>query len=129
MLATAHLDHNPRNNRRRNLRALCQRCHLIHERPRHLRQRWITCRRRYAIGDLFLGLYAGVYFLAVATPGPGIAALVARVFAHGLKGVGPFILGFVVGDLIWLTVAATGLAVLAREFASVFVALRFAGAA
>ena len=58
VLATAHLDHNPRNNRRRNLRALCQRCHLIHDRPRHLRQRWITCRRRYAIGDLFLGLYA-----------------------------------------------------------------------
>jgi hypothetical protein len=58
VLATAHLDHNPRNNRRRNLRALCQRCHLIHDRPRHLRQRWITYRRRYAIGDLFLGLYA-----------------------------------------------------------------------
>ena len=58
VLATAHLDHNPRNNRRRNLRALCQRCHLIHDRPRHLRQRWITCRGRYALGDLFLGLYA-----------------------------------------------------------------------
>jgi hypothetical protein len=57
VLATAHLDHNPRNNRRRNLRALCQRCHLIHDRPRHLRQRWLTCRRRYAIGDLFLGRY------------------------------------------------------------------------
>lgn len=59
VLATAHLDGNPRNNnRRRNLRALCQRCHLIHDRPRHLRQRWITCRRRYALGDLFLGIYA-----------------------------------------------------------------------
>ncbi len=58
VLAAAHLDHNPRNNRRRNLRALCQRCHLIHDRPRHLRQRWITCRGRYALGDLFLGLYA-----------------------------------------------------------------------
>jgi hypothetical protein len=58
VLAPAHLDHDPRNNRRSNLRALCQRCHLIHDRPRHLRQRWITCRRRYAVGDLFLGLYA-----------------------------------------------------------------------
>jgi hypothetical protein len=35
-----------------------QRCHLIHDRPRHLRQRWLTCRRRYALGDLFLGIYA-----------------------------------------------------------------------
>jgi hypothetical protein len=58
VLAAAHLDHNPPNNRRRNLRALCQRCHLIHDRGPHRRQRWITWRRRYAIGDLFLGFYA-----------------------------------------------------------------------
>jgi hypothetical protein len=57
VLAAAHLDHNPRNNRRRNLRGLCQRCHLIHDRTQHLRQRWVTCRRRYALGDLFLGFY------------------------------------------------------------------------
>ena len=66
VLATAHLDHDPRNNRRRNLRALCQRCHLIHDRPQHLRQRWITCRRRYALGDLFLGLYANLMLAAAA---------------------------------------------------------------
>jgi len=48
----------PPNNRRRNLRALCQRCHMLHDRPHHLAQRWITYRRRYAIGDLFLGMYA-----------------------------------------------------------------------
>jgi len=76
-----------------------------------------------------LCLFAGVYFLAVATPGPGIAALVARVLAHGLRGVAAFIAGFAVGDLIWLTIAATGLAVVAHEFAGLFVALKFAGAA
>ncbi len=74
-------------------------------------------------------LFAGVYFAAVATPGPGIAALVARVMGHGLKGVGPFIAGYVVGDMLWLTIAATGLAVVAHEFAALFVALKFAGAA
>ena len=57
VLAAAHLDGNPANNRRRNLRALCQRCHMLHDRPHHLAQRWITHRRRYAIGDLFLGSY------------------------------------------------------------------------
>jgi hypothetical protein len=58
VLAAAHLDHNPGNSRRRNLRSLCQRCHLLHDRPQHRRQHWITCRRRYALGDLFLGGYA-----------------------------------------------------------------------
>jgi threonine/homoserine/homoserine lactone efflux protein len=74
-------------------------------------------------------LYAAVYFAAVATPGPGVAALVARVIAWGLVGVAPFILGFVVGDLIWLTVAATGLALVARSFATLFSVIKIAGAA
>lgn len=74
-------------------------------------------------------LFAAVYFAAVATPGPGVAALVARVLAHGLAGVAPFIAGYVVGDLVWLAIAATGLAVLAHEFAGVFMALKFAGVA
>jgi threonine/homoserine/homoserine lactone efflux protein len=74
-------------------------------------------------------LFAGVYFAAVATPGPGVAALVGRVMAHGLKGVAPFIAGYVVGDMLWLALASTGLSVLAREFAGVILALKFAGAA
>ena len=55
VLAAAHLDSDPTNNRLRNLRALCQRCHMLHDRPQHLAQRWITYRRRSAVGDLFLG--------------------------------------------------------------------------
>ena len=57
VLAAAHLDHDPANNRLRNLRSLCQRCHMIHDRPHHLAQRQITYRSRYAAGDLFLGPY------------------------------------------------------------------------
>ena len=57
VLAAAHLDHDPTNNRLRNLRSLCQRCHLIQDRPYHLLQRWITYRLRCARGDLFLGPY------------------------------------------------------------------------
>ncbi len=74
-------------------------------------------------------LFAAVYFAAVATPGPGIAALIARVLGHGLVGVAPFIAGYVVGDMVWLIVAGTGLAVLANAFAGLFAALRYAGAA
>ncbi|RBP06271.1 threonine/homoserine/homoserine lactone efflux protein [Roseiarcus fermentans] len=74
-------------------------------------------------------LFAAVYFAAVATPGPGLAALVARVLAYGLVGVAPFILGYVVGDMIWLLVAGTGLAALANAFAGAFTAVKYAGAA
>ena len=76
-----------------------------------------------------LVLFAAVYFAAVATPGPGVAALIARVLGHGLAGVEPFIAGYVVGDMVWLIVAGTGLAVLAKTFAGLFVALKYAGAA
>ena len=76
-----------------------------------------------------LVLFAAVYFAAVATPGPGLAALVARVIAYGLAGVAPFIAGYVVGDMIWLVVAGTGLAALANAFAGAFTAIKYAGAA
>ena len=58
VLAAAHLDHNPGNNRLGNLRALCQRCHLAHDIEHHRRQRWMTYRRRMAVADLFRGSYA-----------------------------------------------------------------------
>ena len=57
VLAAAHLDHDPTNNRLRNLRSLCQRCHMLHDRTYHLAQRRITYRLRRALGDLFLGPY------------------------------------------------------------------------
>lgn len=56
-LATAHLDHDPGNNAGGNLKALCQRCHILHDALEHNRQRLITLHRRKAIGDLFLGPY------------------------------------------------------------------------
>jgi hypothetical protein len=57
VLAAAHLDNDPANNRLANLKSLCQRCHMLQDRPFHLAQRWLTYRRRWAIGDLFFGRY------------------------------------------------------------------------
>jgi hypothetical protein len=57
VLATAHLDQNPGNNADNNLAALCQRCHLTHDRAAHRRQRWMTLFYARALGDLFSGLY------------------------------------------------------------------------
>ena len=57
VLASAHRDHDPTNNEQRNLAALCQRCHILHDAPEHRRRRWATLFRRRALGDLFSGAY------------------------------------------------------------------------
>jgi threonine/homoserine/homoserine lactone efflux protein len=74
-------------------------------------------------------LFASVYFVAVASPGPGMAAVVARGLAQGMQAAPAFIAGFVVGDLIWFTIAATGLAVIAKTFETLFLAIKYAGCA
>lgn len=66
VLAAAHMDHDPRNNRLRNLRSLCQRCHILHDRSHHLAQRRITYLLRRALGDLFLGPYRAGQAMAAA---------------------------------------------------------------
>ena len=81
------------------------------------------------MGSTQLLVFAAAYFAVLVLPGPGVTALVASVFARGLTGAPAFIAGFVAGALVWFTVAATGLAVLAQSFATVFVAIRYAGAA
>ena len=58
VLATAHLDHDPANNRAASLAALCQRCHMLHDNVEHLRRRRLTYLTRRASGDLFEGPYA-----------------------------------------------------------------------
>src|SRR6185312_15416689 len=63
------------------------------------------------------------------SPGPGVAAVFARVLSHGLRGAPAFIGGFLVGDLVWFALAATTLHALAQAFAFVFVVIRYAGAA
>ena len=69
--------------------------------------------------------FCAVYILAVATPGPGVAAVIARGLDHGPRGAAAFIAGFVVGDLIWFLGAALGLAALAQTaHAAVAVATR-----
>jgi hypothetical protein len=57
VLAACHRDHDPTNNRPRNLVALYQRCHLAHDRAENRRRFRITILRRRALGDLFLGIY------------------------------------------------------------------------
>jgi threonine/homoserine/homoserine lactone efflux protein len=73
--------------------------------------------------------FCAVYLLAVATPGPGVAAVLSRSLTHGMRGAPAFIAGFLVGDLIWFAGAAAGLAALAQTAQTVFLVVRYAGAA
>jgi threonine/homoserine/homoserine lactone efflux protein len=74
-------------------------------------------------------VFSGVYFLAVASPGPAVAALVARALATGFRRSLLFAAGIVAGDLIWFSLTALGLAVLMQSFHGVFVAIKYAGCA
>ena len=74
-------------------------------------------------------VFAGALAVAAAVPGPGVAALVARVLGRGRNGAIAFAVGLALGDLIWLTCAVFGVTVIAETFHEVFVAIKFAGAA
>src|SRR3954469_3245718 len=76
-----------------------------------------------------LSVFSLAYLLAVAIPGPGVAAIIARSLGHGLRGAPAFIGGFLVGDLVWFTCAATGLAMLAQSAYTVFLVVKYAGVA
>jgi len=73
-------------------------------------------------------LFALTLFLVAATPGPSVAALVARVLTHGVRDVLPFLAAMWLGEGVWLTIAVAGIAVVAQTFAHLFTALRWAGA-
>ncbi len=68
-------------------------------------------------------------FVAAASPGPAITALVARVLVRGTVGALAYMLGLVVGDIFWLTCAVLGLAFIAKTFVWLFLALKYVGAA
>ena len=53
VLASANLNHDPGDNRPRNLAALCQSCHMRHDTGEHRRRRWLNAFRVRASGDLF----------------------------------------------------------------------------
>jgi threonine/homoserine/homoserine lactone efflux protein len=68
------------------------------------------------------------YAIAVAIPGPGVAAVVARGLGGGFGAAFPMVLGILAGDLIYLVFALFGLAAIATWFGPVFTVIRWAGA-
>ena len=76
-----------------------------------------------------LAIFAGALLVAAASPGPGIAAIVARVLGRGMHGAVAFTAGVSLGDVVWLTAAILGLAVVAQTFHGVFLVIKYAGVA
>ncbi len=74
-------------------------------------------------------VFAAAYFALLILPGPAVTALTARVLARGPGGSSRYILGLVIGALVWFTAAAVGLTALAAAYAGLFVVIRYAGAA
>jgi threonine/homoserine/homoserine lactone efflux protein len=71
--------------------------------------------------------FALALMVAAGSPGPSIAALVARVLSSGLRDVLPFLAAMWIGEAIWLAVAVAGLAVVAQTFAILLTVIKFAG--
>jgi threonine/homoserine/homoserine lactone efflux protein len=75
-----------------------------------------------------LATFCIAYFLAVATPGPGVAAVISQAMARGAAGAPAFIAGFLVGDLLWFLAAVLGLSALAQTAHVAFVVVKYLGA-
>ncbi|WP_455874298.1 LysE family translocator [Rhizobium yanglingense] len=72
-------------------------------------------------------VFAGALFMAAGSPGPSVAALVARVLSKGARDVLPFLAAMWIGEAIWLTCAVAGLAAVAETFHLAFVAIKWLG--
>ncbi|SFO08568.1 Threonine/homoserine/homoserine lactone efflux protein [Candidatus Pantoea varia] len=70
--------------------------------------------------------YMAALGLAAAIPGPGMTALVARSVSSGAVAGFMMLAGLILGDLIYLSVAVFGLAVIAHSYTSVFTLINWA---
>jgi threonine/homoserine/homoserine lactone efflux protein len=74
-------------------------------------------------------LYCGIYATAIAVPGPGVFAIVARALGGGFRATIPAVAGNTLGDLILMSLSAFGMAVIARQMGELFTVVKWGGAA
>ncbi len=63
--------------------------------------------------------------VAAAIPGPGMTALVARSVGSGARAGFAMLGGLIVGDLLYLSFAVFGLAIIANSFSTLFTFIRW----
>jgi len=81
------------------------------------------------IVELDFLVFVAALSVAAFTPGPGLAAIVASVLAQGARKTLWFCVGVIVGDLVWLTLSLSGLAMIAQQIPLVFTLIKWAGVA
>ncbi len=74
-------------------------------------------------------LFAAALFVNAGSPGPSIAALVARVISRGLGSVLPFLAAMWIGEALWLVAAVLGLGFVAQKFFLLFTVIKYTGVA
>lgn len=75
-------------------------------------------------GTTSIWLFIIPFAVAAAIPGPAQGALIGHVLSRGGRASVPFIIGMVLGNAVWLVVAA-----LALRFEAVFIAVKWLGIA
>ncbi len=81
-----------------------------------------------------MSLESGItFFIAILvfgiTPGPGTFAVLAKSLSNGVRRTLPLSIGMVCGDILYLIMACFGLAAIAEQWETLFVAIRYIGAA
>ncbi len=72
-------------------------------------------------------VFAGALIINAGSPGPSVAALVARVLTKGYRSVLPFLAAMWIGEGLWLTLAVAGLSYIAHSFGVAFAILKYCG--
>ena len=73
--------------------------------------------------------YAAALAVLAATPGPVVAALIARSATGGVRAAVPLAAGVAIGDVLWPLLAMLGIGVVSGVWANFLLVLRYAGAA
>ncbi|WP_417497304.1 LysE family translocator [Maricaulis sp.] len=73
-------------------------------------------------------LFAGALLILFVTPGPGIAAMVARTLDAGPWHAAMYGVGILTGDIFWFTLAVTGLSAVAQQLETVWLIAKLVGA-
>src|SRR3546814_17042910 len=76
------------------------------------------------VGFMAFGL---AYLCATATPVLAVSAIFTHVLSNGGRRLGGFIAGFVVGVLVWFTLASTGMAMLAQRAQMLLLIIKYLG--
>jgi len=76
----------------------------------------------------FLIPFAGALLVLFVTPGPGIAAMIARTLDTGPWHAALYGVGILCGDMVWFTLAVLGLSAVAEALGPFWLAAKIVGA-